>query len=89
MFVRLSTASASEKQGLFLIVENCKKILKRVGNDFDATLLSDALGSGGKRQQITIKYKIMLNLSEIIGKHRVELAVSNPPIGKIIAREVL
>lgn len=38
--------------------------------------------------KVNIKYKILLNLCEVISKHKVELAIHNPPIGKIIAKEV-
>ncbi|KAL4455121.1 hypothetical protein ABPG74_006503 [Tetrahymena malaccensis] len=100
--IKLGSAIAQEKQGLFLIMENCKKILKKNAGEFDAIRLSDALNTnacfvGGEDQKmeqenniekVNIKYKILLNLCEVVSKHRVELAVHNPPIGKIIAKEV-
>lgn len=72
-------------------MDNCKKILKRSTGDFEAHRLSDALNlqnTNEEQQKVTIKYKILLNLCEIISKHKVELAVHNPAIGKIIAKEV-
>ncbi|KAL4503213.1 hypothetical protein ABPG72_000819 [Tetrahymena utriculariae] len=100
--IKLGSAIAQEKQGLFLIMENCKKILKKNAGEFDAIRLSDALNTnacfvGGEDQKmeqvsniekVNVKYKILLNLCEVVSKHRVELAVHNPPIGKIIAKEV-
>jgi hypothetical protein len=72
-------------------MDNAKKILKRnTTTDFNAVLLSDVFsGAVDKKKAIKINYKILLNLAEIIGKHKVELAVHNPPIGRIIAKDLM
>jgi hypothetical protein len=87
--IKLGKAVTQEKQGLFIIMENAKKILKRNTADFNVTLLSDIFEGKVDRSTIRVNYKILLNLSEIIGKHKVELAVHNPPIGKIVARDLM
>lgn len=43
ILLRLGTALSQEKQAMFLILENVKKVLKRCTSDFQVTLLSDAL----------------------------------------------